>query len=63
MRPKPTKQSTITKADVEERLVTLRAKLYESRSLSAAYDGAVQDCEHWLAFIEQKEKEEVQAED
>jgi hypothetical protein len=48
----------ITREMVQERLNQLKAEMVQMQANLHAYEGAVQDCEHWLAVLAEKETQE-----
>jgi len=49
----------ITTEMIEERLAQLRAGLVQVQAQANAYEGAIQDCEHWLDVLREQEKKEL----
>lgn len=50
----------ITREQIEERLRALRADYAQLTANANAVEGAIQDCEHWLAVLKaEPEREEA----
>ena len=47
--------AAITREAIETRLAELRRDAEQMRANLHAYDGAIQDCEHWLAVLDAPE--------
>lgn len=48
----------MTRQAVEMRLAELRASLTQQMANAHATEGAIQDCEYWLAVLAEQEKPE-----
>lgn len=49
----------ITKEQLESRRDRLKAEYEQLQRNLCAYEGAIQDCEHWLAVLESREPTEA----
>lgn len=46
----------MNKEKLEERIKTLETERDQMRTNIVAYEGAIQDCKHWLSTLEETEK-------
>lgn len=47
----------LSRANIESRIVDLRQQFKKTENLLASIDGAIQDCEYWLGFLEGRGQE------
>lgn len=46
----------VTKEQIEERIKLLETEKEQTRNNLIAYEGAIQDCKHWLTVVEEPKK-------
>lgn len=53
----------ISREQIESRLADLQAQLSKAQATMLAIDGAIQDCQHWLAICDVQDSPGVDAKD
>lgn len=49
----------MTKEQIQDRIKTLETEREQMKTTFAAYEGAIQDCKHWLEQVEAKPIEKI----